>query len=191
MGWNEVINELEEKIEKTLNGTFRPMDGVGLFCVRYPPKQEREALKHFSRLAKKLEENGYRTAWISLKDVLKQALASMIGCRLDDLSKELLNLERERKREELWDTLSEYLPDEITKVVNGSLKEQHDSNVSKEGIAFLVRTSALFPFLRPSTLASRLDGERGWIIVFAYPEIDVQSSDPRGGCYRGEVIRWR
>lgn len=196
MGWNEVIGDLERKLVGTLKGTFLPMDGVPVFRVQYPPSEEREALRQFRLLAERLKQKGYQTVWIPMKDALKQALASLIGCDLNELDKRVRALEEERDRKELRSLLSEYLPNEIVRAIVSLLEQQCDRS-NEKGVAFLVRTSVLFPFLRPSTLLSRLEGKTKWIIVFAYPGVnlgaflDAQPADLHGGYYRGEIIRWQ
>lgn len=194
MGWTEVIEELETKVVGTLEGKFLPMDGVPFFRVQYPPNQEREALRQFHLLEERIKQKGWQTVWISMNDVLKQALASLIGCDLSDLKDRLKGLERERGHKELRELLSENLPKELTKAIIGSLEQQRGQ---ERGVAFLVRTGSIFPFLRPSTLLAQLEGKTRWVIVFAYPGtnlgafLDTQPFNSHGGYYRGEIIYWR
>lgn len=194
MGWNEVMGDLEKKVVGTLEGKFRPMDGVPFFRVQYPPNEEREAIRQFQLLAERIKQKGWQTAWISLNEPLKRALASLIGCDLCDLKDRLKRLEKERDRKELRMLLSKHLPKKLMEAVIGLLEQQRGQ---EKGVAFLVRTGSLFPFLRPSTLLAQLEGKTRWVIVFAYPGtnlgafLDTQPFNSHGGYYRGEIIYWR
>ncbi len=194
MPWAEVISELESKIVGTLKGTFKPMDGVPFFRVMYPPREEREALRQFKLLADRLNQQGWQTVQISLTEAMKEAIASLLGCGVDELSERLKEEERSRDRNELKNKLAEHLPPEMAKVVIAHI-DSH--GLSQKGVAFLVRTGAIYPFMRPSHLLAHLEGKVKWVIVIAYPGTSVGAfldSEPAslyGGYYRGEIIQWR
>lgn len=194
MPWAEVISELESKIVGTLKGTFKPMDGVPFFRVMYPPREEREALRQFKLLADRLNQQGWQTVQISLTEAMKEAIASLLGCGVDELSERLKEVERSRDRNELKNKLAEHLPPEMAKVVIAHI-DSH--GLSQKGVAFLVRTGAIYPFMRPSHLLAHLEGKVKWVIVIAYPGTSVGAfldSEPAslyGGYYRGEIIQWR
>jgi hypothetical protein len=194
MPWAEVISESESKLVGTLKGTFKPMDGVPFFRVMYPPREEREALRQFKLLADRLNQQGWQTVQISLTEAMKEAIASLLGCGVDELSERLKEEERSRDRNELKNKLAEHLPPEMAKVVIAHI-DSH--GLSQKGVAFLVRTGAIYPFMRPSHLLAHLEGKVKWVIVIAYPGTSVGAfldSEPAGlygGYYRGEIIQWR
>lgn len=192
MGWPEVIQELEEKIVNTLRGTYRPLDNVPFFRVQYPPVEEREALRQFRLLVERLRHQQFRAACVSLVDALKQALGALLNCRVDELESQLLELEREQERSELQSRLSEHLLAEMVKTLAASLKD-----MPRNGVVVLLRMGSLYPFLRPSSLLSSLEGHINCAVVLPYPGttlgalLDAPPGDFRGGYYRGDVIPWR
>ena len=193
MPWTEVIRELEAKLVGTLKGTFRPMDGVPFFRVTYPPREEREALRQFKLLADRLNQQGWPTVQISLTQAMKEALASLLGCGVQELAERLKEEERSRDRSELKSNLAEHLPAEIARVVVQIVSH----GVWEKGVLFLVRTGAIYPFMRPSHLLVHLEGKVKLAVVIAYPGISVgafldsESAGLYGGYYRGEIIQWR
>ncbi|MCD6506892.1 DUF1788 domain-containing protein [Candidatus Poribacteria bacterium] len=190
MGWHEVIGELEGKLEGTLKGTYRPLDGIPFFRVQYPPSEEREALRQFRLLAERLFKRGWRSECVSLTDMFREALLDLLGCPPSQLSERLKLLEREQDRSELQERLSEYLPYEIVKAIQGFL-----SGSSSQDVVVLLRMGALYPFLRPSSLLSMMEGQISCVVVLPYPGttlgamLDAPPADPHGGYYRGEVIQ--
>lgn len=194
MGWYEAMQDLEDKVIKTLEGKFTPMDGIPFFRVQYPPKEEREAIRQFRLLKDRLEQRGWKTLWIPVTEMMKEALASLVNCPLGQLSENLKKLERERNRKELSASLSEHLPPKLTETIVRLIKRE---SLGRKGVLFLVRTGTLYPFIRPSTLLAQLENRVESVVVFAYPGtslgmfLDACPSDPHGGYYRGEVISWR
>jgi hypothetical protein len=191
MPWDEVISELERKLIETLKGTFIPMDGIPFFRVLYPPKEEREALRQFKLLSERLDQQGWRTVYLSLTKVMKEALASLFGCEVNDLIKKLKEEEKTRDRIELQNLLAQHLPHELANIIIREVESQ------EKCIIFLVRTGVLFPFIRPSHLLIYLENKIKGAVVMAYPGKDVGAfldSEPGGlygGYYRGEIIQWR
>jgi hypothetical protein len=191
MPWDEVISELERKLIETLKGTFIPMDGIPFFRVLYPPKEEREALRQFKLLSERLDQQGWRTVYLSLTKVMKEALASLFGCKVSDLIKKLKEEEKTRDRTELQNLLAQHLPHELANIIIRKVESQ------EKCIIFLVRTGVLFPFIRPSHLLIYLENKIKGAVVMAYPGKDVGAfldSEPGGlygGYYRGEIIQWR
>jgi len=67
----------------------------------------------------------------------------------------------------------------------------------QQSVIALLRTGALYPFLRPSVLLSHLENQVRCVIVLAYPATSVGEllgappSGGHGGYYRGEVIVWQ
>jgi len=80
MGWHEVMRELEEKLEGTFKGTYRPLEGVPFFRVQYPPDQEREALRQFRQLADRLSRRGWKMELVRMSHLLNEALQDLLGC---------------------------------------------------------------------------------------------------------------
>lgn len=192
MGWHETMQELEAKLEGTLKGTYRPLDNVPFFRVQYPPTLEREALAQFQGLAGRLQQRGWTVQSISLSEILTEALGRLLNYPLSEFAERLQNLERERERDDLQRQLSEHLPDELANVLKERLAE-----MPRESIAILLRMGALYPFVRTSSLESKLEGQVSCAIVLTYPGttlgalLDTQSADPHGGYYRGEIISWQ
>ncbi len=194
MPWIEVIEKLESKLVGTLKGTFTPMDGVPFFRVMYPPREEREALRQFRLLSERLKQQGWQVKCISLTHVFREALVSLLGCKVEELPEKLKKEERFRDRNELKSSLAEYLPLEMARIIT---KHIESKGLVKKGIAFLVRTGTIYPFMRPSHLLARLEGKVKCVIVIAYPGISVgafldsETAGLYGGYYRGEIIQWR
>jgi hypothetical protein len=182
---------LQQKLEGTLRGTYRPMDNVPFFRVQYPPAQEREALAQFEALAERLRQREWDARTISIVDVLERALERLLNCAPSELSTELRQLEAERDRTELGRQLAEYLPDEMSDLLNEEL-----GAIPREGVAILLRVGALYPLVRTSALESRLEGRVSCAIVLPYPGtsvgalLDAQPAGGHGGYYRGEILQW-
>jgi hypothetical protein len=191
MGWHEVMQELESKLEGTLRGTYRPLDNVPFFRVQYPPSEERQALGQFRLFAERLRQRKWKVNSVSLTEVLRHALASLLNCQISELHEHLRALE-EQDRAKLQTQLSDYLPVEVVRVLKEHLKE-----MPRESVAVLLRMGGLVPFIRSSSLESKLEGEISCAVVLPYPGttlgalLDAPSADQRGGYYRGEVIAWR
>jgi hypothetical protein len=192
MGWHEVMKELEAKLEGTLSGTYRPLDNVPFFRVQYPPAEEREAIRQFHQFAERLKQRGWKVECVSLTEVYQQAMARLLGCPLSELTDRLKTLEKERERSELQRQLSEHLPGELANVLKERLRE-----MPRGSAAILLRMGSLYPFVRPSSLASKLEGQVDCAIVLPYPGtnlgalLDAPPADHHGGYYRGEVIAWK
>lgn len=192
MGWPEVMQELEDKLLGTLRGAYRPLDNVPFFRVQYPPVEEREALRQFRLLAERLRHQQFDAPCVSLLGVFKQALAALLNCPPGDLESRLVELEREQERPKLQRRLSEHLPTELTKTLTARLR-----GMPRNSVAILLRMGSLYPFVRPSSLLSSLEGHIVCAVVLPYPGtklgalLDAPPADPRGGYYRGEVIPWR
>lgn len=191
MGWPELMLELETKLKGVLMGTYRPLDNVAFFRVQYPPAEEREALRQFRLLAGRLRQEGWEAASFSLLDLLRQGLVSLLNCPPPALKDRLLALEQDYRRAELKERLSEHLPGEIIKALTERLQ-----GMARESVAILLRMGALYPFMRPSSLLARLEGQIACTVVLPYPGttlgalLDSAPADTRGGYYRGEIIPW-
>ena len=192
MGWHEVMQGLEKKVEGTLKGTYRPLDDVPFFRVQYPPAQEREALRQFRQFAERMQHRGWSMERIPLTEVFRETLQHLLGCGPEELQEKLEELERGRERVELQQQLSEHLSQELTAIIVERL-----SGLPKDGVAVLLRIGALHPFMRSSTLESLLEGRVPCAVVLPYPGtrlgalLDARPSDPHGRYYRGETIEWR
>ena len=192
MSWHEMMQELENKVEGTLQGTYRPLDNVPFFRVQYPPIEEREALREFKSLMERLSQKGWTVESISLTELFKEALAALRNCLVTELIESLKVLEKERDRKELQRLLSDYLPDEISKVI-----AERFGKMSQKSVLVLLRMGALYPFIRSSSLFSKLEGKVQCAVILPYPGmslgalLDTPPADPHGGYYRGEVIAWK
>ena len=192
MAWSGVMRELEEKLVNTLEGRYRPRDGVPFFRVQYPPAQEREAVRQFRLLQERLTHQGRRVDLIRLTEILWDALAELVGCNRDDLLDRLVHLEAQNNRSELQHLLATYLPQWCANVLAVRLGHADGGSV-----ALLVRPGVLYPFVRPSTLLSLLESRVSCPVVLAYPThtigafLDASPAGGQGGYYRGEIIGWR
>jgi hypothetical protein len=192
MAWTEVMRDLEEKLIGTLEGKYRPRDGVPFFRVQYPPDQEREAVRQFRLLQDRLTHKVRRVDFIRLTEILWDALAELVGCSRNDLRDQLVHLEAERNRSELQRLLATCLPQACAKFLEGRLR-----NADQRSVALLVRPGVLYPFVRPSALLSLLESRVTCAVVLAYPThtigafLDASPAGGQGGYYRGEIIRWR
>lgn len=191
MGWSKSFQELERRLEGTFDGTYHPVDNVPLFRLQYPPAQEREALRQLRMLAARTEKKSPATQFVSLTDILRTAIQQLLGAKAEDLEEALQRLEQDAARHELRARLSDELPDEITELLVDRLKD-----LPRKSVAILVRTGSLYPFVRSSSLESRLEGKLKCAIVMAYPGmtlgelLDTTSQDSHGTHYRGDIIEW-
>lgn len=192
MGWHDLMEELQRKVEATLEGIYRPQDNIPLFRVQYPPVEERQALREFQLLAERLRHRDYKVECIFLTDLYRDALAGLINCSVSGLPQKLRALEQEQDRLELQQKLSDFLPDELVKIIVGRFEE-----MPKRSVLILLRMGALYPFVRTSSIISKLEGKLKCTVILPYPGttlgalLDAPSVDPHGGYYRGEVIIWR
>jgi hypothetical protein len=192
MGWIDLMIELETKVNGALQGTYHPLDNLPLFRVQYPPAEEKQAFSQFVQLKNRFEANGRFVKLISLTDIFRESLSRLIGCEIENLAKELIELETARSRIELQSQLSEYLPDEIGAILGREL-----AGMSRDNLAVILRMGALYPFIRSSSLVSHLEGHMACPVILPYPGItlgallDAPPADPHGGYYRGENIPWR
>lgn len=192
MAWHDVMQQLEAKLEGTRQGTYRPLDNVPFFRVQYPPSEEREALRQFDQLALRLRQRGWEVKCLSLTEMCRKAVEQLLNGSSSDLVERLKELEQNRERSELRERLSEYLPNQLADVLIQELRD-----LRREDVAILLRMGALYPFIRSSSLGSRLEGRVQCIVVLPYPGtttgalLDAAPADPHGGYYRGEIIAWR
>jgi len=190
MGWNEVIGEVEERVVGTIDGTFRPLDGIPFFTVCYPPEEERNAIKEFKQLSERFVAKGMSSEVISMEKILKAALIEL-GVAGESDESVVVKFERSKSREELKEDLSRYLPQQIAEVLGRKL-----TNKSRDSVAVLIRTGALYPFVRTSSIRAKLENRVKCVVIIAYPantigEMLNDSSFKLGGYYRGEIIYWR
>lgn len=192
MGWNEVMTEVEDKLIRTIRGEFRPLDGLKVFRIQYPPNEEREGIHQFIELRDRLLAQGWQAQMMSLCDILHQTLIELIGCPEAEITRRLSEMESTHDRQELFLQLSENLPTELANTIITRI-----GNLPKENIAILIRIGSLYPFVRSSSLVSHLEGRFRCTLILPYPGIslgallDAPPADPHGGYYRGENIPWR
>jgi len=190
MGWNELMTEVEEKVVRTIEGSFRPLDGIPFFTVCYPPEYEREAIRQFKLLSERLKVRGMPSEVISMKDVMKKAL-SELGVFRDGNEKWLVEFEREKGEEDLIEDLKMYLPEKISGILLKKLVDKPSNFV-----AILIRTGILYPFVKSSSIRAKLENRIKCVLIISYPANEVgemlySKSFDLGGYYRGEIIRWR
>jgi len=192
MGWHELMEELERKVIGTLEGIYRPQDGIPFFRLQYPPKEEREAIRQLHLFAERLKQRGWQAECLSLTEVLKGTLSDLLNCTEDELFSRLRDFEQGGERDELRERLSEALSKSLPERLVGRLHP-----LPQQSVVVLLRTGALYPFLRPSVLLSHLENQVRCVIVLAYPAtsvgelLDAPPSGSHGGYYRGEVVVWQ
>ncbi|OFV66970.1 MAG: protein containing DUF1788 [Candidatus Syntrophoarchaeum butanivorans] len=125
-----------------------------------------------------------------MKDILKEAL-SELGVFNDGDERWLVEFEREKGKEELIEDLKMYLPDKISGILLNRLVDK-----TSNFVAILIRTGALYPFVRTSSIRAKLENRIKCILIIAYPANEVgemlySGSFNLGGYYRGEIIHWR
>lgn len=181
--------DLYRRVTTTLDGRYRPLDGVPFFRFLYPPELELEVLEEFRLFVRRLRSNGYTACTISLVEALRAALTDLLGSHSQDLYERLRAFESMYPREEAARLLSHQLPDAVA----STLIEQLQST-GPPACAVLTRAPALFPFVRVSSLLGRLEGRtRSVLVVPCYRDeeaatLRAQSYDTVLGYYRGEII---
>ena len=194
MVWSNLMNELEEKVIGTIKGTFRPIDGIPFFIVQYTPEEEKEALRQFKLLVNRFSANKLSAEFISLTKILKETLIDLIGVNESTLEEKLKELENRQNRTELAQTLADQnnMPQKVSEILIKMLK-----NKPKNHIAILLRTGSLYPFVRISSILSRLENEIKCILVITYPSnivgemLGAKTFDLSGPYYHAEIIKWK
>lgn len=190
MGWSEVIEEVEEKVAGAIKGTFRPLDGIPFFTICYPPEEERNAIREFKHLSERCVAKDIPSEVISMKEVLRDALIEL-GVANEDDDSAIVEFERSKSKNEMKEDLSRYLPEHVSEVLLRKLRDK-DRNF----VAVLIRTGALYPFVRTSSIRAKLENNVRCVVIIAYPANNIgemlnDSSFKLGGYYRGEIIYWR
>lgn len=186
---NDKIELLYGRITGVLQKRYRPLDGIPFFRFIYPPELEKEALKEFRLLAGRLESNNYSSGTISLFAILKAALIELLNTNEEELPKKLEEYESTHSQNEMVRLFSEHLPQMVTEKLLTAISEYPGPSC-----LFLTRTGSLFPFVRLSSILSRLEGQTEQTIVALYPGdqegamLRDRSFDLAGGYYRGEIL---
>lgn len=190
MPWNGAkIEELYRRVTGVVKRTYRPLDQVPFFRFLYPPEAEVEVLREFRLFVQRLRANNFAAGTISLVEVLQAALMDLLNASVDGLAARLKEYEQRSRREELTRMLAEHLPEALT----GHLRD-HLDGYPELACVVLTRSGALFPFVRLSSVFSRLEGKAKQVIVALYPGdqegamLRDRSFDLAAGYYRGEVL---
>ena len=189
---SDKLEIIYERLTGVFQNTYRPLDGIPFFRFVYPPEEEKLALTEFRLLVQRLAVNGYPSVTVSLFDIFKAALCNLFNSTEEELLPKLKEYEQDRSREELLSAFSEYLPEEIVKELLAVF-----SRHPVPSCMVLTRAGALFPFVRVSSIFSRLEGKTVHIIVVLYPGdqegamLRERSFDLAAGDYRGEGLYWR
>lgn len=127
---------------------------------------------------------------ISMKDILKEALIELGVIKKND-ERWLVEFEREKGKEELTEDLKMYLPEKISEILLNRLVDK-----TSNFVAILIRTGALYPFVRTSSIRAKLENKIKCVLIITYPaneagEMLYSKSFNLGGYYRGEIIHWR
>lgn len=190
MPWVSKIEVLYEQVTGVLDGRYRPLDGVPFFRFLYPPEDELRALQEFRHFVTRLKTNGYNAETVSLFSVFKEALGNLVGAASEEsLLAKLYEYERSNSRAELAGRLAEHLPEEMAEQLLGRLHP-----FPARTCCVLTRAGALFPFVRLSSLFSRLENKVPHVLVALYPGneegamLGDRSFDRAAAYYRGEVL---
>ena len=189
MGWNEVIAVLREEVMDTIKGTFTPQDSIPFFTVVYPPEEEVNAIKEFTLFSQRLQADDIPSRIFSMKDVLKEALTEL-GVASEASESSIAKYELSKSRKEIKDDLTRYLPEQVSDILLRMLREK-DRNY----VAVLIRTGALYPFVRTSSIRAKMENKIKCVVIIAYPANNIgemlnDSSFNLGAYYRGEIIYW-
>jgi hypothetical protein len=190
MGWNEVITVLQEEVMGTIEGTFTPQDNIPFFTVCYPPEEEVNAIKEFTFFLQRLQADDVPSGIFSMKDVLKEALIEL-GVASEDSGSAIAEYERSKNRKEIKEDLTRYLPEQVSDIMLRKLRDK-DRNY----VAMLLRTGALYPFVRTSSIRAKMENKIRCVAIIAYPANNIgemlnDASFKLGAYYRGEIIYWR
>lgn len=134
---------------------------------RYPPEHEFEVRQEIALLRTRLEQAGKRVTVISLAECLRSALDAE-GMGTDALADAEKSVGLEPTIETIHQVISEYRPlDElVAQRIPSDANPLHD-------VVLIVRTGALFPFYRTSSVLEQLKGKVHVPAVLCYPgELD-------------------
>lgn len=190
MPWDSAkLEELYRRVTGALTGTYRPLDGIPYFRFLYRPEAELQALVEFRLFVRRLRANGFEATSISLVEVLREAVGELLGVSEAEIYARLKDYERVHPHRELALVFSEHLPDGLASCLLSHLREY-----PPPACIVLLRAGALFPFVRVSSIFSRLEGKTRQVIVVPYPGdqegamLGERSFDLAAGYYRGEVL---
>ena len=134
---------------------------------QYPPGEEFAVRQETALLRTRLEQAGKRITTISLADCMRQALEGE-ALHLDALVDAEKAVGLNPTIETIHQVLSEYQP--LDELVASSISSASDP---LRDVAFIVRTGALFPVYRTSSLLEQLKGKVLVPSVLFYPgELD-------------------
>jgi hypothetical protein len=137
---------------------------------RYPPEEEFTVRQEIALLRTRLEQCGKRVTTISLADCMSEALEAE-GLGLDELTDAEKTVGLESTIETIHQVLSEYQP--LDGIVAGRIPNDADP---LRDVVFIVRTGALFPIYRTSSLLEQLMGKVRVPAILFYPgELDGAS----------------
>lgn len=190
MAWNEVMAFLREEVAGTIEGTFTPQDNIPFFTVCYPPEEEINAIKEFTLFSQRLESEEIASGIFSMKDVLKEALIEL-GVASESSVSAIAEYELSKSRKEIKEDLTRYLPVQVSDIMLRKLRDK-----DRDYVAMLIRTGALYPFVRTSSIRAKMENKTQCIVIIAYPANNIgemlnDSSFKLGAYYRGEIIYWR
>jgi hypothetical protein len=131
---------------------------------RYDPAAEWELRRQARLLATRLGEAGRRVTFVSMADLMWEAVAQTEG--LDAV----VELERERGFEAAQEQVTVYLSDPIFRPLADLLEQRLKSLDPKTDVAFLVRAAAMAPAVyHMSKLLDEMQGRTRVTTVLFYP----------------------
>lgn len=129
----------------------------------YPPEAEFPLRKEVSQLMTRLEHKGKQVIRISLAQCLEEALEAE-GEDIDQLIQDEKDVGLSQSIDTLSSILSDYQP--LDQIVVSKLPDNADPY---KHIVFFLRSGALFPFYRTSSLLEQLHGQMNLPAILFYP----------------------
>jgi len=144
-----VITAMEQK---------SPVIDVPYYVYLYDPAEELRALEEFQNLERRLKVRGYSTEIIWMSELMVSALK-----RFKLLGPDIPHIERQ-ERATVKEDLQRILTNEIASQLKDKLKGK-----GVDHCAILLRSGALYPFVRVSSLLYSLEGYVDCTLVVGYP----------------------
>jgi len=156
--WNEKrLGRLEDTIITTMEQKS-PVIDVPYYVYLYDPAEELRALEELQNLERRLKVRGYSAEIIWMSELMVTALK-----RFNLLGPDILHVERQ-ERATVKEDLQRILTNEIASQLKDKLKDE-----GVDHCAILLRSGALYPFVRVSSLLYSLEGYVDCTLVVGYP----------------------
>jgi len=156
--WDEKrFSCLEDKVIAAMEQKS-PVIDVPYYVYLYDPVEELRALEEFQNLEHRLKAKGHSAEIIFMSELMVTALE-----RFKLLGPDIFRFERQERAVVMAD-LQRILPHEIASQLKDKLKGE-----GVDHCAILLRSGALYPFVRISSLLYSLEGHVNSTLVVGYP----------------------